>query len=220
MSCKIFSKSPWIGSGCLGLDVSVSLSAHVRRLRHLTLISVLRLRTRTHTHSQNRHRPDSCSHVQRCVKCGNPLRVKKSIQPPIFALRLLCRIILCGYVEFTHPVHHFDTWVSLFRAHKSLRLVQPASQPVLPCRSDSFCLASDRPLSILSHLARFKGKGFLWLRSQVKQMSGDDRIRARRSRNFVARTDADTDMTRARRRGQQRAWRRLQLTWSMVARWL
>ena len=112
----------------------------------------------------------------------------------------------CGHLDFTHPVHHFDTWVPLFRAHKSFLPVAsrpPASRPIQPCRSrsDSFCLASGSGLSI-----SLQRKGF---RSQVKQMSGDDRIRARRPRNFVARTDADadaadTDMTRARR-GQQRA---------------
>ena len=97
-----------------------------------------------------------------------------------------------------HPVHHFDTWFPLFRAHTHTSVPQPGPQPTRPCRSDVFVSHQ----ASLSRSPSFQRKGF---RSQVKQMSGDDRIRARQARNVFARPDTsratDTaDMTRARRR--------------------
>ena len=98
-----------------------------------------------------------------------------------------------------HPVHHFDTWFPLFRAHtRPFPIPVPIPLTTRPCRSDVFVSHQ----ASLSRSPSFQRKGF---RSQVKQMSGDDRIRARQARNFFARPDTsratDTaDMTRARRR--------------------
>ena len=81
----------------------------------------------------------------------------------------------------------------------------PIPQTTRPCRSDVFVSHQ----ASLSRSPSFQRKGF---RSQVKQMSGDDRIRARQARNFFARPDTsratDTaDMTRARRRQRSpRSW--------------
>ena len=97
-------------------------------LRHLTLISDLGLRTRTYAHPfaepASTARLDSCSLAQRCMKSGhgddflltNPFCL-------IFGGLMMATALCLGSMTTLgsrHPVHHFDTWFPLFRAHTSV----------------------------------------------------------------------------------------------------
>ena len=83
-------------------------------------------RTRTYAHPfaepASTTRLDSCSHAQRCVKCGHGhdfLQTNPFCQ--IFGGLMKMAAALClGSITTLgsrHPVHHFDTWFPLFRAH-------------------------------------------------------------------------------------------------------
>ena len=167
-------------------------------------------RTRTYAHPfaepASTTRLDSCSHAQRCVKCGHGhdfLQTNPFCQ--IFGGLMKMAAALClGSIT---TLGSYTRCIILTRGFPCLEHTRSPSgpQPTRPCRSDVFVSHQ----ASLSRSPSFQRKGF---RSQVKQMSGDDRIRARQARNFFARPDTsratDTaDMTRARRRQRSpRSW--------------
>ena len=120
-------------------------------------------RTRTYAHPfaepASTTRLDSCSHAQRCVKCGHGhdfLQTNPFCQ--IFGGLMKMAAALClGSITTLgsrHPVHHFDTWFPLFRAHTSVP--HPVPNP-LGHAAVTF-LSRIRPLYLAR--PRFKGKGF------------------------------------------------------------